>query len=613
MISSYLSNSTDNKQNFSTLVDLLGFRADSQGEETLYTFLMNGEIEIQNLSYQELYIKAKAIAALLQSLNLSQERALLLYQPGLDFVAAFFGCLYAGVVAVPAYPPRKNKNLLRLQSIIADASAKVVLTSETLLENCKLNSEGAELAGLHWLATDRLNSDLSKSWVQPQITEDSLAFIQYTSGSTGNPKGVMVSHGNLLDNSNLIYKCFGHSANSQGLIWLPPYHDMGLIGGILQPLYGGFPVTLMAPLDFLQKPMRWLQAISRYKATTSGGPNFAYELCVRKATPEHLETLDLSSWNLAFTGAEPVRAETLESFAATFAPCGFRKEAFYPCYGMAETTLIVSGGLKAELPIILKVDATALEQNRVVKVRNEQVDVKILTSCGQSCSDVKIAIVNPESLTLCPKDTVGEIWVSGASVAQGYWNQLEETDKNFHAYLVDTGEGPFLRTGDLGFMQNGELFVTGRIKDVIIIRGQNHYPQDIELTVEKSHPALRVGCGAAFAIDFKGSEQLVIVVEIEKSYLRKLNIQEVVESIRQAVVSEHGLEVFAVALVKTGSIPKTSSGKIRRYACRNAFLTGDLDIVKDWSKDPQNTTKFMNLQAEVDLIMHQLQPNKKDY
>jgi acyl-CoA synthetase (AMP-forming)/AMP-acid ligase II len=612
--SSSLSDSIDNKQHISTLVDLLKYRAESQGHQTIYTFLINAEIEAETLTYQELYLKAQAIAVSLQALNLSQERALLLYQPGLDFIAAFFGCLYAGVVAVPAYPPRQNKNLSRLQSIAADAKAKVVLTSQTLLENYKLSSQQSlELGEMHWLATDSLSCDQSQLWQQPQISENSLAFIQYTSGSTGNPKGVMISHGNLLHNSSLIHKCFGHSANSKGLIWLPPYHDMGLIGGIIQPLYGGFPVALMTPLNFLQKPMRWLQAISRYQATTSGGPNFAYELCVRKATPEYLETLDLSSWNLAFTGAEPIRAETLDNFAATFAPCGFRKEAFYPCYGMAETTLIVSGGLKKELPITCKVDAIALEQNRVINAGNKQGDVKILTSCGQSCPDTKIVIVNPESLTLCPDDIVGEIWVSGASVAQGYWNQLEETDKNFHAYLADTEEGPFLRTGDLGFIQNGELFVTGRIKDVIIIRGQNHYPQDIELTVERSHSALRFGCGAAFAIDFKDNERLVVIVEIERSYLRKLNSQEVVASIKQAVVSEHGLEVFAVVLVKTGSIPKTSSGKIRRRACRDAFFAGSLDVIKDWSENPQNTAKFINLQAEIDSMLHQLQIDKESY
>lgn len=593
----------------STFVDLLNFRAKHQSEQQLYTFLKGGETEAEKLTYGELHIKAKAIAAQLQSLNMFGERALLLYQPGLDFIAAFLGCLYAGVVAVPAYPPRKNQNLSRLQAIAQDAQAKIILTSSSLLDGLQAGSmqEGLGISGLHWVATDSLDSELAQAWQPPQISSDTLAFLQYTSGSTGNPKGVMVSHGNLLANSSIIYKFFGHSADSQGVIWLPPYHDMGLIGGILQPLYAGFPVVLMASVDFLQKPLRWLQAISKYKATTSGGPNFAYDLCLRKATPEHLEKLDLSSWEVAFTGAEPVRAETIEQFAATFAACGFRKEAFYPCYGMAETTLIVSGGEKADLPVTCHVDRAALEQNRIVKCSPR--DSQTIVGCGKSPESQQVAIVNPDTLMQCASGQVGEIWVSGSSVAQGYWNQPEETEKNFRVSLADTN-GSFFRTGDLGFLQDGELYITGRIKDVIIIRGQNHYPHDIELTVERSHPALRIGCGAAFAIDFKGSERLVIVQEVERSYLRKLNVQEVVGSIRQAVVAQHGLDIYATVLVKTGSIPKTSSGKIRRRACRTAFLAGSLDVVEDWSENPQNKAKFRDLQAEVESVLQQLTAGK---
>ncbi|WP_026736727.1 fatty acyl-AMP ligase [Fischerella sp. PCC 9605] len=603
----------DKEYHISTFVELLSYRAQKQVEQKAYTFLKSGETEAEKLTYGELHLQAQAIAASLQSLNAGGERALLLYQPGLDFIAAFFGCLYAGVIAVPAYPPRKNQNLSRLQAIAADAQAKVVLTSTSLLDNLQAssNKEGLGISGLHWLATDGLSHDVAQTWQPQELNGDTVAFLQYTSGSTGNPKGVIVSHHNLLSNSATIQKLFGHTTNSQGLIWLPPYHDMGLIGGILQPLYSGFPVVLMASVDFLQKPIRWLQAISRYKATTSGGPNFAYDLCIRKVTPEHLENLDLSSWEVAFTGAEPVRAETLEQFASTFAPCGFRKEAFYPCYGMAETTLIVSGGEKTALPITCNVEAAALEQNRVVKNQGTQEDTRTMVGCGQSPPEQKIVIVNPESLTLCPPEQVGEIWVAGPSVARGYWNQTEQTEKTFRAYLADTSEGPFLRTGDLGFLQGGELFITGRLKDVIIIRGQNHYPQDIELTVEKSHPALRPGCGSAFAIDFKGSERLVIVQEVERSYLRKLNVQEVVGSIRQAVVAEHGLEVFATVLVKTGSIPKTSSGKIRRQACRAAFLSGNLDVVEDWSENPQNKAKFKHLEAEVESVLQQLTIGKQ--
>jgi acyl-CoA synthetase (AMP-forming)/AMP-acid ligase II len=613
------SNSLITQQHFPTLVELLTYRAKNQSEQKAYTFLQSTETEAVSLTYKELHLQAQAIAASMQSLNLVGERALLLYQPGIEFIAAFFGCLYAGVVAIPAYPPRRNQKLSRLQAIAADAQAKIVLTSQSLLHSLQtsFNEEDLELSGLHWLATDGLSNDLAQAWQPPELNGNTLAFLQYTSGSTGTPKGVMITHGNLLHNERMIEKAFGHTDKTIVVGWLPVFHDMGLIGNVLQPIFLGVPCILMSPVEFLQKPIRWLQAISRYKATTSGGPNFAYDLCIRKVTPEQLATLDLSSWEVAFTGAEPVRAETLEQFASTFAPCGFRKEAFYPCYGMAETTLIVTGGEKTALPITCNVEKAALEQNRIVKQPDDRKDSQTIVGCGQSPSDQKVVIVDPQSLTLCDPEQVGEIWVAGPSVAQGYWNQPEETEKTFNAYLADTNvnnsaaSGPFLRTGDLGFLQDGELFITGRLKDVIIVRGQNHYPQDIELTVEKSHPSLRAGCGAAFAIDFKNSERLIVVQEVERSYLRKLNVQEVIGQLRQAVAAHHGLEVFASVLVKTGSIPKTSSGKIRRQACRSAFLSGTLDVVEDWSENPQNKSKFINLQADVDSMLGKLTAGKQ--
>jgi acyl-CoA synthetase (AMP-forming)/AMP-acid ligase II len=612
-------NSLITQQDFSTLVELLLYRAQNQPEQKAYTFLQSTETEAASLTYKELHTQAQAIAASLQALNLVGERALLLYQPGLDFIAAFFGCLYAGVIAVPAYPPRRNQKLSRLQAIAADAQAKIVLTSKSILDSLQTssNQEDLEISGLHWLASDELSNDLAQAWQPPELSGDTLAFLQYTSGSTGTPKGVMITHGNLLHNERMIEKAFGHTNKTIVVGWLPVFHDMGLIGNVLQPLYLGVPCILMSPVEFLQKPIRWLQAISHYKATTSGGPNFAYDLCIRKATPEQLAALDLSSWEVAFTGAEPVRAETLERFAATFAPCGFRKEAFYPCYGMAETTLIVTGGEKTALPITCNVEKAALEQNRILKQHQSNGDTLTIVGCGQSPADQKVVIADPQSLTMCTPEQVGEIWVAGPSIAQGYWNQPEQTEKTFHAYLADAdvsdsaASGPYLRTGDLGFLQNGELFITGRLKDVIIIRGQNHYPQDIELTVEKSHPALKSDSGAAFSVDFKGSERLVIVQEVERSYLRKLNVQEIVGNVRQAVIAQHGLDIFATVLIKTGSIPKTSSGKIRRQACRTAFLAGSLDVLEDWSENPGNKAKFRDLEAEVDSVLKQLTPTKQ--
>ncbi len=613
-----MSNKITNEKNSKTdkrainLVDLLIYRAIHQAEQRAFTFLQDGETEAGWLTYQELDRQARAIASALQSCHRQGERALLLYPSGLDFIAAFFGCLYAGIVAVPAYPPKRNHKMSRLEAIIADAEATVVLSTTSVLEKTKHRLvQNSQNSKLHWLATDSISPELASHWEKPNLSGDSLAFLQYTSGSTGMPKGVMVTHSNLLHNSNLIHQCFEHTSHTHGVIWLPLYNDMGLIGGVLQPLYGGFPVTLMPPALFLRNPFRWLQAISRYKATTSGGPNFAYDLCLKRIKPEQLDHLDLSSWEVAFSGAESVRAQTLEQFATTFAPCGFRREAFYPCYGLAEATLIVSGGLKSSPPVIRQVQEPALKQNRMVAAASEGKGVRAIVGCGGNLDDQKIVIVDPESLTRCPDERVGEIWVSGPSVAQGYWNRTQETEQTFGAYVPDTGEGPFLRTGDLGFWQDGELFITGRLKDVIIIRGQNHYPQDIELTVEESHPALRPGCGAAFAVETKGEERLVVVHEVEQSYLRKLDVEEVVRSIRKAVTGEHDLQVYATVLVKTGSIPKTSSGKIQRHACRTGFITGSLNVVEDWSENPQFKVKFMHLKSDIESLILKLSTFKQ--
>lgn len=595
---------------FNSLIALLRYRVLHQPDQTAYIFLQDEEIESERLTYRELDQKAQAIALQLQSMNAVGKRALLLYPPGLEYITAFFGCLYANVVAVPAYPPRRNQKMSRLMAIVTDAQATVALTTTSVFTNLQGRFlESPELAALNWLTTDNLISEASSNWQEPQANGDTLAFLQYTSGSTGIPKGVMISHGNLLDNSQLIHQSFQHTSKSWGLIWLPPYHDMGLIGGVIQPLYGGFPVTLMSPVDFLQKPYRWLSAISRYRATTSGGPNFAYELCVQKITPEQRANLDLSSWDVAFNGAEPIRADTLERFISTFEPCGFRREAFFPCYGMAETTLIVSGSLKTAPPTIYSVNKKDMEQNRIVVTTSKYEETRTIVGCGQVLSG-QVVIVNPDTLTRCSSGQVGEIWVSGASVAQGYWNRPVETAQAFQAFLADTHEGPFLRTGDLGFVQDEELFITGRIKDVIIIRGRNYYPQDIELTVEQSHPALKPASGAVFAVEVAGQERLVVVQEVERSYLRKLDVNQVVGDIRQAVAREYDQQIYATVLVKTGSIPKTSSGKIQRRACREAFLNGSLDVVQDWSENPQGKTKFLHLNAEVETLLQKLQSSQ---
>ena len=565
-----------------TLIDRLQEQARQQPEKKAFTFLADGETEVDYLTYNQLNGRARAIAAVLQAHNSQGERVLLLYQPGLEFITAFLGCLYAGVIPVPAYPPRANRSLSRLLAIVKDAEAKFSLTTQSIKDHIASKfQEAAPEQKLEFLATDAIASDLAADWQQPIITPEDLAFLQYTSGSTGTPKGVMVTHGNLIANSITINRCFQNTRDENAVSWLPPYHDMGLIGCILQPMYVGLSMYLIAPVAFLQRPYRWLQAISRYRANTSGGPNFAYDLCVEKVTPEQRDALDLSCWQLAFTGAEPVRAATLERFSKYFCSCGFRQSIFYPCYGMAESTLMITGGDKKQEPVIKSFDSKALEQNRAIAPTTPEA-ATTLVGCGQNIPGQTIAIANPDTLTKCQDGEIGEIWAKSDSLAQGYWNRPELTQATFQAALVDTQEGGFLRTGDLGFLQDGELFVTGRLKDLIIIRGRNYYPQDIELTVDNAHEAVVPGASAAFAVEIDGSEKLVITQEIKRTYLRKLDTEAVAKAIRQAVSQQHELNPSTIVFLKTGSIPKTSSGKIQRHACKAGFLAESLNVVGEW-------------------------------
>lgn len=567
------------EQHFSTVVELLRYRSSKQKSKEAFTFLLDGEREFVTITYEQLDRCSRAIASQLQALNLTGERALLLYPAGVDYLAAFFGCLYAGVIAIPAYPPRNERNTPRILAILKDAQAAVILTSSSTLPQLQsLLAEKFAFENIHWLTTDNLTAGIEQAWQQPSINPDTIALLQYTSGSTGTPKGVMLTHNNLLHNAEVTRQYMEHSCSSKFVSWLPVYHDMGIIGGVLQPLYVGFPCIMMPPAAFLQRPYRWLQAISHYRGTTSGAPNFAYELCIEKITPQQRSTLDLSSWSVAFNGAEPIRPETLKRFAATFAECGFRPEAFYPCYGMAEATLMISGGIKAALPTTKKLQKIALENNRAIETNAFENNAIALVGCGRSVPQQQIVIVNPETLTRCQAKEVGEIWVSGPSVGEGYWNRPQETEQTFHAFLQDTKEGPFLRTGDLGFLDNGEVFITGRAKDLIIIRGRNLYPQDIEFIAERSHPALRLGSNAAFAIEVENEEKLVVVQELE--FRAKPNLEEVTAAIRQAVSQGFEVQVYAVVLIKPGSIPKTSSGKIQRRATKAEFLAGTLNVIK---------------------------------
>jgi amino acid adenylation domain-containing protein len=570
---------------FSNLNELLLWRAEQNSSQPVLTFLKDGEKEESNWSYGELASRAWSIAELLQSSVCSGQPVLLLYPPGPDFIAAFWGCLGAGAIAVPVYPPRSNRNLLRLKSVLQDSQARTVLTTGPTLGKIRRFAESdAQLDSLRYLPTDDLVPSLAPGPKLPNVTADSIAFLQYTSGSTAAPKGVMVSHANLLENEALIQKAFQQNEKSVIVGWLPLYHDMGLIGNLLQPIYVGARCILMSPMAFLEKPVRWLQAITRYRATTSGGPNFSYELCTQKIKEDELDTLDLSSWKLAFNGAEPVRSRTMKRFAKKFSPVGFKSSAFTPCYGLAEATLLVSGCGAKNQPRVLKVDTEALGRHKVCDPSKGTIATQ-LVSCGQPAQGSSLRIVDPESLLPSPGNQIGEIWVSGRSVARGYWNLPEETKRVFHARTLDNN-GPFLRTGDLGFLHKGELFVTGRLKDLIIIRGRNYYPQDIEETMGAAHPALRPGCGIAFAIDNGKEEQLVLVQEAATRSEDELD--KAIQLVARNVAEAHELTAHAILLVKPGTIPKTSSGKLQRNACKNDFLNQQLDLLKEWrEKGPQ--------------------------
>jgi len=573
-----------------TFFQLARERAAERGDHPAYTYLHDGEEESARLTFAELDLRSRAVAVRLRRVAACGDRVLLLFPPGLEFVVGFLGCHYGGVVPVPTYPPRFNRPQPRLAAIAGDASPTAVLTVPSFAakaeELCRFTP------GLHpipWLTVEGLeepeDAELAAAWKPPPVDPERLALLQYTSGSTSAPKGVAVTHANLLHNQGAIQAAFGTRRESVIMTWLPVYHDMGLIGGVLQPLYAGARCVMASPLSFLQRPARWLEVVSRYRATVSGGPNFAYELCLEKVGEEQRAALDLASWEVAFNGSEPVRAETLDRFAEVFGDCGFRRRSFYPCYGLAESTLFVSGGDPGAGPRTARVDPAALERNEVVIAGSAVGDgprgegsSRPLVGCGRPRGGQRLVIVEPESGRRCPPGRVGEIWISGPSVARGYWNQPEATASGFGARLAgEPSAGPFLRTGDLGFLDGDELYVTGRLKDLIILRGQNLYPQDLELTAERAHPALRPGCGAAFSVEVGSEERLVLAHELHRRH--DADLETVAGAVRRAVAEEHEANVYDVVLLRIGTLPKTSSGKVRRQSCRDRYLRGELVVL----------------------------------
>jgi acyl-CoA synthetase (AMP-forming)/AMP-acid ligase II len=560
-----------------TLVGLLREHAATNPDYTPYIFLDDGEDDARSITAGELDARARAIACEVLASSRPGDRALLLVPPGLDYIAAFFGCLYAGIIAVPAYPPdprRLARTVPRLMSIVRSADASVLLTTRAIRSLATVLAPHApELDSLHWIAID---DAAVTAWQPPSIDVDSIAMLQFTSGSTESPRGVVLTHDNLMANLAAIHAAFELEGRPPRTVsWLPPYHDMGLIGGVLGNLYSGGVGILMSPLHFLQQPVRWLNAITKYRADISGGPNFAYDLCVRRVDPAK-QHLDLSTWDIAFNGAEVVRSESLERFATKFEPVGFRRTTWLPCYGLAEATLIATGVARAEEPITIHVERGSLERGDVVCVAHDAPDRRAQVSSGRACVGVEVAIVDPASCRAVPEGQLGEVWLAGRSVGRGYWGLAEETARRFDARLE--GRGPFLRTGDLGFTLAGELFVTGRITDVIVVRGRNLFPDDIERVVAGAHAALRPGGIGAFAAELDDREQLVVASELEAGARDHAAIR---AAIRKAVVETFDVVPHEVLLLETGTIPKTSSGKVQRHACRRGFAEQTLKLAVD--------------------------------
>ena len=583
-------------------VSILDHWSSRQPDSIAFRFTDVESLE-QSISYAQLWDEVRALAGYMQGKCRIRpgDRVLLLYPPGLDFIVGFFACHAVGAIAVPAFPPRSNRKSSRIRSIVVDADAKWALTTGGIAERLTGKTWHEDLVGVQILGTDDPACRDIDRFRLPSIDENTLAVLQYTSGSTGSPKGVMLTQRNLIANTKLIWFGFDPRKEVIGLSWLPTYHDMGLVGGILMPMFSGRPNVLMSPMTFLQRPLRWLQAISRYRVTITGGPNFAYQLCVDKIDDDELAGLDLSSLEIAFNGAEPIRASTLEAFAAKFAPYGFQPSASLPCYGMAETTLIVTGGPSNPRPVLQSFDRFELDNKRVTPVDEGDDAARKLVGCGAVLPDETVLIVDPDTCEVLPDNAIGEIWVDSPSVGIGYYQRAEATQRTFRAQTSD-GRGPFLRTGDLGFLFDGQLYVSGRLKDMIIVRGVNRYPQDIEETVERASSMVRAGAVGAFAMEHEGREQLAIVAESMR--VRDADWDAEIQSIRRAVTNEHDLPPDAVYLVRNSSIPKTSSGKIQRHACLHAVRDDELKLIAKWVRWEESAGVVSVADQAMPTMMH---------
>jgi acyl-CoA synthetase (AMP-forming)/AMP-acid ligase II len=561
----------------STLGDVLIWQAKHRPDKRAFLHLERGERETESLTFSELHLRARAIAHALEENELAGRRVIVAYPSGLEFVAALFGCFYAGVTAVPVPVAGYGNSVARIRAIWSDAEAAAVLSVRSLINRDaeQLNAiAGLQLPGALCIATDEIvaSGGIADTGVhRPQHVEPhNLAFLQYTSGSTGNPRGVMLSHANLIHNLQALTQALDSSDESTIVNWLPLYHDMGLIGSVLLAIYAGFFCVLMPSLSFIQKPIRWLKAISCYRASLSSAPCFAFGLCAQRYVPGQEANLDLSSWRRAVCGGETIRPRLLEKFAATFRSAGFRRDALMPAYGLAEATLIATASqVRAGLM------TTSLPTREAVKTGGQDNSwSRQRACCGQICGGQRLEIVDPESYHRLPPGQVGEIWLQGRSVAAGYWNRTEETQATFEAKFADEPEsGSWLRTGDLGFHSPDGLVVAGRRKEMIVIRGENYDPLDLETVACDSHPSLLSSWAAAFSIDLDDAEEIVML--FERSAVSSMDFNFLLNKVVSAVNRQFGLTLYDVVLL-SGRLPRTTSGKIQRNLCKELYLAGEL-------------------------------------
>jgi len=584
-----------------SFMHLLRRHVETRGDRQAIAFLDEEGDGFEAWTYRELDRHARAMSVSLSAQLKQGSCALILCPPGLQFVKAILGCFYAGIVAVPVYPPANAQQTSRIATILQDTGSDLILTTRAFKSRIEswLSALG-EVRHYRFLLVDEILVSAEADWETPVYGDAELAFLQYTSGSTSEPKGVMVSHGNLMANLEMIRARFELTADSIIVGWLPMFHDMGLVGNLLEVLYVGGQTVLMSPVSFVRKPVRWLEAATRFQATVIGGPNFGYALCADRITPTQKAGLDLSALRIAYCGSEPIDYRVLERFSDSFKEIGFDRNAFYPCYGMAEATLLVTGSQVGAGAVYFQLVADDLADGLALSAEDGKMVQRVLVGCGVSVIGQDLRIVAPKTRRPLADGQIGEVWISGPHVALGYWLKPVLTEEAFCAYLDDSGEGPYLRTGDLGFLRDAHLVIAGRIKELIIVRGRNHYPQDIERTVAQSHPSLQPQSGSAFSVEVDGEAGIVVVQEVRRTALRSLPAEEVACLVRQRVLEAHELALHALVLIKPATLPRTSSGKIMRGSCRSAYVQGELESVYVWTalSEPSAALAQMGLPAE---------------